>query len=58
MLVLTRKINEGVLVDGHLVQVLSISGGRVRLGIEAPRDVPVVRSELAQRVQLEAGEAA
>lgn len=47
MLVLTRKFDEELLIDGNIrVRVLSIDGGRVRLGISAPRSVPVARSEL------------
>jgi carbon storage regulator len=50
MLVLTRKSDEELLIDGCIrVRVLSIEGGRVRLGIVAPRSVPVVRSELKTR---------
>lgn len=47
MLVLTRKSDEELLIDGRItVRVLSIDQGRVRLGISAPRSVPVARSEL------------
>ena len=47
MLVLTRKSDEELVIDGCIrVRVLSIEGGRVRLGITAPRSVPVIRSEL------------
>jgi carbon storage regulator len=47
MLVLTRKLNERIVVDNHIViEVLSIQGGRVRLGITAPPDVSIVRDEL------------
>ncbi len=47
MLVLTRKMNESIVIDGRItVRVVNLQGGRVRLAIEAPRDVPVRRSEL------------
>jgi carbon storage regulator len=47
MLVLSRKIAETVVIDGQVVvSVLGIQGNRVRLGIEAPRQVPVYRGEL------------
>lgn len=49
MLVLTRKIGEGITVDGHLITVVAISGGRVRLGVKAPVEVKVLRSELKDR---------
>jgi carbon storage regulator len=47
MLVLTRKMNEEIVIDGRIrVRVLSVTGSRIRLGIEAPRSVAVQRSEL------------
>jgi carbon storage regulator len=47
MLVLTRKADQELVIDGQIrVRVLSIDGGRVRLGIVAPRSVPVTRTEL------------
>ena len=47
MLVLTRKLGEAILIaDGIRVEVLEIKGGRVRLGITAPRDVAVHRAEV------------
>jgi len=50
MLVLSRKTSEVICVGPNIsVTVLSIHGGRVRLGIEAPRDVPVCRAELLHR---------
>ena len=47
MLVLSRKMNEQILIDGQItVEVLQIKGNKVRLGITAPRDVKVMRGEL------------
>ena len=47
MLVLTRKTDQQVVIGPNIVvTVLEIRGNRVRLGIEAPRQVPVLRSEL------------
>jgi carbon storage regulator len=47
MLVLTRKINEAISIDGHVsVRVLSIRGRSVKLGIEAPGFVAIRRAEL------------
>lgn len=48
MLVLSRKTNEAlVLEDGAIrIVVLSIQGDQVKLGIEAPRSVPVMREEI------------
>ena len=47
MLVLSRKKNESVVInDNIVVTVLEIRGDKVRLGIEAPRDIPVHRREV------------
>src|SRR5438270_9982339 len=47
MLVLTRKLMEKLFIgDDICVTVVRLEGGQVRLGIEAPRDVAVVRAEL------------
>lgn len=50
MLVLSRKTDESIHIgNGITVKVLSITNGRVRLGIVAPDDVRIVRSELQDR---------
>ena len=47
MLVLSRKANQGVWIgDSIFVTVLRIEGGRVKLGIEAPKDIQVDREEV------------
>ena len=47
MLVLTRKANEEIVINGNIrVRVLGVHRGRIRLGIEAPLEIPVRRSEL------------
>ncbi len=47
MLVLTRKAGEGILLDQNItINVLSVDGDRVRIGIEAPRDMRIFRREL------------
>jgi carbon storage regulator len=47
MLVLTRKLMERLFIgDDICVTVVRLEAGQVRLGIEAPREVPVVRAEL------------
>lgn len=54
MLVLSRKKGEEIRIGQHtLVKVLSVSAGRVRLGIQCPREVPVHREEVYQQVQQE-----
>ena len=47
MLVLTRRVSEKIVIgDNITVTVLSVRGGQVRLGIDAPACVPVLRREL------------
>jgi carbon storage regulator len=50
MLVLTRKVGEAVMVGDVPVTVVEISGDKVRLGIEAPEDVPVHREEVYRTI--------
>ncbi len=50
MLVLSRKESEELVISDRIrIRVLRISGGTIRLGIEAPKDVSVRRAELAAR---------
>lgn len=59
MLILCRKINESVVIDGMItVKVLRIDGDQVRLGIQAPSDVPVHRHEVYEEIQRNNREAA
>jgi len=52
MLVLSRKKNESIVIDDRIVlTVVEIRGDKVRLGIEAPRDVPIHRSEVYEAIQ-------
>ena len=47
MLVLSRKKNESIVIDGNIeIEVLQVKGNTIRLGIKAPRDVRVLRGEL------------
>lgn len=47
MLVLSRKLEESIRIGENIVvRVVKIKGGSVRLGIEAPKDIEVVREEL------------
>ena len=49
MLVLTRKAGEGILLDQDvIIDVLSVEGDRVRIGIDAPKDVRIFRRELLE----------
>ncbi len=68
MLILTRKAEEGIVIprimDANgvqgdiIVRVLSVDGERVKLGIEAPRSITVLREELLDEVAGENREAA
>jgi carbon storage regulator len=50
MLVLTRRLMEKLYIGGDIcVTVVRLEGGQVRLGIDAPKHVPVVRAELLPR---------
>ena len=54
MLILTRRINETLNIGDEVqVTVLGIKGNQVRIGINAPRDVPVHREEIYQRIKRE-----
>jgi carbon storage regulator len=51
MLVLTRRLGESISFPciGAHIEILAIHGGMVRLGIEAPKDVRIVRAELREK---------
>ena len=52
MLVLTRKSNQSIMIGDEIeVTVLSIMGEKVRIGIQAPRDIPVFRKEVYLEIQ-------
>ena len=54
MLVLTRKSNQSIMIGDDIeVSVLAIMGEKVRIGIQAPRDVPVFRKEVYLEIQEE-----
>lgn len=54
MLVLSRKPGEKVLIGDQIsVTIVRISGGGVRIGIEAPMELPIVREELKQKMEQE-----
>jgi carbon storage regulator len=51
MLVLSRKRDERILIaDNIVITVVDIRGDKVRLGIEAPKEVPVHREEVARKI--------
>jgi carbon storage regulator len=51
MLVLSRSKNESIIINDNIrVSVLEVKGDRVRLGIEAPKEIPVHRYEVQQAI--------
>jgi carbon storage regulator len=52
MLILSRKINECIVIDGHIVvKILRIDRDTVKLGIQAPAELPVHRQEIYDAIQ-------
>lgn len=50
MLILTRRVDQGFVIQGNIVvTVLRVDGDRVRIGISAPREIRVLRQELLNR---------
>jgi len=58
MLILSRKPGESIVIDGRIiVKIIRLDGDIVKLGIEAPREVPVHRQEVYEEIQLNNKEA-
>ena len=56
MLVLTRKVNQGIVIAGNIyIRVLGVERDRVKIGIAAPKEIVVLRQELVDRENAEAG---
>jgi carbon storage regulator len=54
MLVMTRRIGERIVIGSNVtLTVLSVQGNQVRIGIDAPRNVPVHREEIYRRIEVE-----
>ena len=52
MLVLARKLDESIIIgDNIIVKVISVDKGVVKLGIDAPSDIPILRNELLEDVK-------
>lgn len=59
MLVLTRKIGEGIVIgDDITITIVEMKGGAVRIGIEAPREKKIYRQEVVTRIAKENQDAA
>jgi len=51
VLILTRKLEQGIVIDGQVViRLLAIEGERIKIGVEAPRAITVLREELLREV--------
>jgi carbon storage regulator len=54
MLILTRRIGETIIIgDDVNITVLGVNGNQVRIGVNAPKDTPVHREEIYNKIQLE-----
>ena len=54
MLVLSRKRDEQIMIgDGVVITIVNIRGDKVRLGVDAPKEVPVHRREVYEAIQRE-----
>jgi len=52
MLILSRKTSESIVIDGRIhVKIVRVEGEVVKIGIEAPADVPVHRHEVYEEIQ-------
>lgn len=54
MLILTRKKDESIIIDGKIkIKIVEIEDGKVKIGIDAPKDIDIIRKELYERMQEE-----
>lgn len=52
MLALSRKLNESIVVGNNIeVTILEIKGEQVKIGVEAPKSIPIYRKELYTQIQ-------
>jgi carbon storage regulator len=52
MLILTRRVGETLMIgDNITINVLGVKGNQVRLGIDAPKEIPVHREEIFNKIQ-------
>lgn len=56
LLVVSRKVGERILIGEQItITVVKVGSGGVRIGVEAPKEMPVVREELAEQIRKEQG---
>ncbi|MBU5436674.1 carbon storage regulator CsrA [Tissierella sp. MSJ-40] len=54
MLILARKKDEAIIIDGNIeIRIVDIEDGKVKIGIEAPKNIDIMRKELYKRIQEE-----
>lgn len=54
MLVLTRKVKETLIIDGKIkITVVAVDGDKVKLAIDAPKDIPILRQEVFEAIERE-----
>ena len=57
MLALTRKKDESIVINGNIeITVLEVKGDHVKIGIQAPKNVPIYRKEVFEQIQKENAE--
>lgn len=54
MLVLTRKVDEGIIIGDNIkIRVIAVEGNKVKLGVVAEKDIPIIREEILESVKNE-----
>ena len=52
MLVLSRRVGEAIIInDNIIIRVVDVKSGKIKIGIEAPRDVKILREEVTDRTK-------
>lgn len=54
MLILTRKKDESIIIDGNIeIKIVELDDGKVKIGIEAPKNIEILRKELYETMKEE-----